>query len=701
MPIWSAEIKELEKLYESFRGQLPDLEKELGRLILADDENMSLLYSRRCLEVIVTDLCECELKRPRKTEPLKGIIDKLNKEEKVPSNIITSMDHLNSLSAYGAHPKDFDPEQVKPVLNNLNIIIKWYLKYKGGDIKVKEEKIHPSAEPLKRVKQEVRIIGQEKSYRLPKRKILYGLLITAILFAAALIVYQKVFKKDTLERLRSLGERISVAVMPFQNMTNDTIWNVWQDGIQDILITYLSNSPEELKVKQPEAISNLIRSKKLVNYASLTPSIASKISQKLEANIFVYGSIIKAGSTLRLNAQLIDTNTEESFKSFEVEGPAREESIFQITDSLKQMVKNYLILSVLEKDVPTPYGFSNITDSPEAFRDFIYGNKFLYNRDYPTAIDWYLKSLAADSTFDYAASYLSVAYRLLGSYEQGKKWILDIYERRDQMPLNIRTIVDWTYARYFETPHEQIKYLKQYLEIDDQNAFLYWLLGNAYSDLFQFDKAIPAYEKSLELYEKWEIKPSWSYNYTRLGIAYHATNQFRKEKKLYEKAERDFPGDFALLYWQAVLALYEGRTKQADNYIGKYVSAQKERSATDAAIANNLAGIYEEAKMLDEAEEYYRKALSLEPENPLRLNNLAWFLIDNDRNIDEGIELINRALKLSPDVYYMVDTKGWGLYKQGKYQEALKLLQKSWDLYPIYDHEAFLHLEAAKKVVAN
>src|SRR5665647_3788649 len=125
MTIWSTEIKELEKLHESVKGQLPDLEKELERLIRSDDENMILLYSRRCLEVIITDLCECELKRPRKTEPLKGIIDKLHKEEKVPAHIISSMQGLNELSTYGAHPKDFDPEQVKPVLVNLDIIIKW------------------------------------------------------------------------------------------------------------------------------------------------------------------------------------------------------------------------------------------------------------------------------------------------------------------------------------------------------------------------------------------------------------------------------------------------------------------------------------------------------------------------------------------------------------------------------------------------
>ena len=131
MQIWSAEIKELESLYVSFKGQLPDLEKEVERLISADDENMVLVYARRCLEVIITDLCENELKRPRKTEPLQGIIDKLNRDEKVPSHIIVSMQYLNSLSNFGAHPKDFDPEQVKPVLSNLVIILKWYLKYKS------------------------------------------------------------------------------------------------------------------------------------------------------------------------------------------------------------------------------------------------------------------------------------------------------------------------------------------------------------------------------------------------------------------------------------------------------------------------------------------------------------------------------------------------------------------------------------------
>ena len=130
MQIWSAEIKELESLNTSLKGRFHELERDLEHLIKTDDENVALLYSRRCLEIIVTGLCESELKRPRKTEPLKGIIDKLHREEKVPPHIITSMDHLNSISTFGTHPKDFDPEQVRPILLNLATIIKWYVKYK-------------------------------------------------------------------------------------------------------------------------------------------------------------------------------------------------------------------------------------------------------------------------------------------------------------------------------------------------------------------------------------------------------------------------------------------------------------------------------------------------------------------------------------------------------------------------------------------
>ena len=65
---------------------------------------------------------------------------------------------------------------------------------------------------------------------------------------------------------------------------------------------------------------------------------------------------------------------------------------------------------------------------------------------------------------------------------------------------------------------------------------------------------------------------------------------------------------------------------------------------------------------------------------------------------------LDKALELRPDNYLFLHTKGWGLYKQGKYEEALEMLQKSWDLRrekAVYNHQAYLHIETAKKAVAG
>jgi len=707
MPIWSAEIRELERLYESIKGQFPDLEKELEQLIKFDDQNVILLYSRRCLEVIITDLCECELNRPRKTEPLKGIIDKLHKEEKVPSHIITSMHGLNDLSTYGTHPKDFDTEQLKPVLVNLDIIIKWYLKYKNivaiSKTEGEGEKGQLRDELIKEEKKEVRKEVQEKPDKLHKNKVFLNSLVILILLAiGATFLYPRIFKKDTLKNLRSSGERISVAVMPFQNMTNDTIWDKWEEVIQTNLNTFLSNYPEELKVPQAELVTKILQSKGLANNYSITSSIASSISEKLDADVFINGNINQSGSTIRLNAQLVDSKTQDALKSFQIDG--REENIIPLIDSLSVMVKDVLIISKLGKELSPDIMRLWSVNSPEAFRYFKSGQDAFNNRDWAASANFYSQAITIDSNFTFATLMLSFAYLNQEMYDQAKKWCLKVYERKDQMTIQQEMMINWLYANCFEDPYEEIKYLKQLLEIDEQLPNYHFLLGLAYWELNQYDKAIPEYEKSLAIYNKLGIKPQYTGNYSHLLSLYHITGQYEKEKELYKKAEIDRPENSDLMAGQAVLSLSEGDIIAANRYIEKWISIRKEQSRSEVDITIGLANIYSEAGILDKAEEYYRQALSLEPENPARMNNLAFFLIDKDRNIKGGMELVDKALSLSPDYYEYLYTKGLGLYKQKKYKEALAILQRSWDLRmknAVYNHEAYLHLEEVKKAITS
>ena len=288
MAIWSAEIKELERLCEFLKGQFRDLEKELERLIKADDENMILLYSRRCLEVIITDLCECQLKRERGTEPLKGIIDKLNKERKVPANIITSMDHLNSLSTYGTHPKDFDPEQVKPVLVNLDIIIKWYLKSK-----------------------DFQIDGMLKS---------------------------EPDKYESKQSVISPPER-SIIVLPFENISPDPDQEYFTDGLTEEIITDLSHIKDLLVISRSTAIT-----------FKGTKKTIPEIAQAVRVRYVLEGSVRKAGNNLRITAQLIDSMTDAHLWAEKYTGTL--EDVFDIQETVSKSIANTLKikLSSGEKD---------------------------------------------------------------------------------------------------------------------------------------------------------------------------------------------------------------------------------------------------------------------------------------------------------------------------------------------------------------
>ena len=83
------------------------------------------------------------------------------------------------------------------------------------------------------------------------------------------------------------------------------------------------------------------------------------------------------------------------------------------------------------------------------------------------------------------------------------------------------------------------------------------------------------------------------------------------------------------------------------------------------------------------------------------MGNLAWFLIDNDLNVDEGMDLVNKALEIITENWYNLDTKGWGLYKQGRYEEALDVLKYAWELRPLYDHEGYWHIQEVEQAIAN
>ena len=526
-------------------------------------------------------------------------------------------------------------------------------------------------------------------------------IISVLVVLVLILIYPKIFLENRFEEIKDHDGRISIAVMPFENLSGDTLYNIWQGGFQNLLISTLSNS-KELSVRQYQTMREVLESKKMVAQASISPSIASELALKLETKTFVLGNILKAGNRIRVNAQLMNTETEEIFKTYQVDGN-NEDDVFAMADSLSGLIKNYLEIKKLSEQNSSPYirGSFN-TNSAEAFRYYIRGYNAFMDNDFQASFEWGEKALEIDSGFISVYVGRAFIYSVLGNSIQAKIACREAYKKRDELPIKGKLMVDHLNAHYFGTPDEQIKYLKQILEIEEMNTLYWYFLGLAYYQQNQFKEAAINFEKAIEIHKKFGTNYRNPFNYTFLGESYHKLNKHNREKEIYELGLSVYPSSGNIIRRQAICALSQGDTDNADIFIAKYKSVRKNNYLwSEAEVYWGVGHIYREAHILDKAEESYRQAHKLDPQDPEIMASLAGLLIKNDINIIEGLDLINEALKFKPDDWYYLDTKGWGLYKQGRYEESLKVLTDAWEIRPVYDHSGYLHIQEVEKVVAK
>lgn len=98
----------------------------------------------------------------------------------------------------------------------------------------------------------------------------------------------------------------------------------------------------------------------------------------------------------------------------------------------------------------------------------------------------------------------------------------------------------------------------------------------------------------------------------------------------------------------------------------------------------------ERIKQWDQAEPDFRKALELEPDQPMVLNYLGYSMVDKKINLTEAIAMVRKAVELKPNDGYIVDSLGWAHFRLGEYDDAVKQLERAVELKPadpvIADH---------------
>jgi len=85
----------------------------------------------------------------------------------------------------------------------------------------------------------------------------------------------------------------------------------------------------------------------------------------------------------------------------------------------------------------------------------------------------------------------------------------------------------------------------------------------------------------------------------------------------------------------------------------------------------------------DEAERDFRKALELFPDQPSVLNYLGYSYVEKRQNLDEALDMIERAVAARPYDGYIRDSLGWVFYRLGRYDDAVREMERAVELMPV------------------
>ena len=167
-----------------------------------------------------------------------------------------------------------------------------------------------------------------------------------------------------------------------------------------------------------------------------------------------------------------------------------------------------------------------------------------------------------------------------------------------------------------------------------------------------------------------------------------------------EKAMQINPSDAtaAMSYTRAQIA--QGNAPKA---IEKWQQWTKDHP-TDAQALTVLGSLQEAQGDRDGAMASYKKALAIQPEQPVAANNLSYLMIETGQNVDVALSLAQIARRAMPDSPNTADTLAWAYYQKGNYGSARDLLEDAAKADPnsasIHYHLGMIYVKLSKNTDA-
>jgi adenylate cyclase len=344
--------------------------------------------------------------------------------------------------------------------------------------------------------------------------------------------------------LPPVAPRLSIVVLPFANLSDDREQQYFADGVTEDLTTDLSRIPDMLVISRNTAFT--YRDKRIDT---------KQIGRELGVRYVLEGSVRRLGSQVRINAQLIDTETDVHLWAERFDRDASD--LFTLQNDITSRITVSLNLELIGAEATRP------TENPDALEYIVRGRakwSGASRESYAAAISLFERALLLDPlSFD------------------ARSWLAGV--------LAARVLDQMTNTATADTQRAQAL-VEQALTASPRSALAHFAKGQVLRAQGRWEEAIPEYEIALT------FNPNWVGASAYLGWCKFWTGSIEEAVQLHEHAIRLSPRDPAIGIWHfriGLAHLVRSRTSEAIAWLEKARLAIPEHPNTRATLASAYA----------------------------------------------------------------------------------------------------------------
>ena len=209
------------------------------------------------------------------------------------------------------------------------------------------------------------------------------------------------------------------------------------------------------------------------------------------------------------------------------------------------------------------------------------------------------------------------------------------------------------------------------MEVHPANSQVLAFKGDIYYNTNQQDSALNEYLQSME-------KEKSNYLiWKKVIMIYFEQRNYNKAIELCTQAIEYFPTNPEIYFYEGIALMQQKKDSDAATIFEtgvKYVINNKQLLQQYYA---NLGEVYHSLTNYDKSDNYYDKALEIDPNDGSVLNNYAYFLSIRKVRLDEAKKMSEKSLQIDPENAANLDTYGWILFLMKDYSAAEVQISKA------------------------